>query len=146
MILCTFWNVDDPLWRKSSYNSLHRNNRIGLCQFHLYTKIIYPAMCILSLVNILWHEEQKVSTGPRCPVTTKCLMRSIVVCMLQIKTRCHCFSVARQCSLRVVAVSLYITFNYNSLLARLTPSIGSKTTNRHQMNQTHTQTTIIIHK
>jgi len=38
-------------------------------------------MCILSLVNILWHEEQKVWTGPRCPVTTTGLMRTIVVCM-----------------------------------------------------------------
>ena len=35
---------------------------------------------------------------------------------------------------------------YNSLLAQLTPNIGSKATNKQKMDQTHTQTTIIIHK
>jgi hypothetical protein len=34
----------------------------------------------------------------------------------------------------------------NSLLAQLTPKIGSKATNKQKMDQTHTQTTIIIHK
>ena len=34
----------------------------------------------------------------------------------------------------------------NSLLAQLTPNIGSKATNKQKMDQMHTQTTIIIHK
>ena len=33
-----------------------------------------------------------------------------------------------------------------SLLAQLTPNIGSKATNKQKMNQTYTQTTIIIYK
>jgi hypothetical protein len=39
-----------------------------------------------------------------------------------------------------------LIINYNSLLAQLTPNIGSKATSKQKINQTHTQTTIIIHK
>ena len=34
----------------------------------------------------------------------------------------------------------------NYLLAQLTSNIGSKATHKHKMDQTHIQTTIIIHK
>ena len=43
-------------------------------------------------------------------------------------------------------ISVVYRGGYFSLLAQLTPNIGSKATNKQKMDQTHIQTTIIIHK
>ena len=43
-------------------------------------------------------------------------------------------------------ISVVYRGGYFSLLAQLTPNIGSKATNKQKMDQPHIQTTIIIHK
>ena len=77
---------------------------------------------------------------------------TLILCRVGVNRQVHVWRVSSSTSSSPLVPWSYVEWrliffnNYNSLLAQLTPNIGSKATNKQKMNQTHTQTTIIIHK